>query len=130
MGLDMYIFRKQKVGNIEGDGEELVYWRKANQIRQWFVEHTDLNYEDDCKEIPLTRDNIVQLIEDCQAVLDNHDLAEEILPTEGGFFFGSTEYDEYYFDDLEYTVKELTRLLEEVPPEDFDNGFIYYYEWW
>ena len=130
MGLDMYIFRKQKVGNIEGDGEELVYWRKANQIRQWFVEHTSLESDDDCKEIPLTRDNIVQLIEDCQAVLDNHDLAEEILPTEGGFFFGSTEYDEGYFDDLEYTVKELTELLEEVPPEDFDNGFIYYYEWW
>ena len=128
MGLDMYIFRKQKVGNIEGDIEELVYWRKANQIRKWFVEHTSLEPDDDCKEIPLTRDNIVQLIEDCQTVLDNHDLAEEILPTQGGFFFGGTDYDKYYFDDLEYTVKELTRLLEKVPPEDFDNGFIYYYE--
>ena len=34
-------------------------------------------------------------------------------PTHEGFFFGSTEYDEYYFADLESTIEQ----LEDVEPD-------------
>jgi hypothetical protein len=34
-----------------------------------------------------------------------------MLPTASGFFFGSTEYDEYYFEELERTERELNELL-------------------
>jgi hypothetical protein len=44
-------------------------------------------------------------------VLADRTKADELLPTEGGFFFGGTEYDEYYFQDLEYTQRRLTELL-------------------
>lgn len=131
MGLDMYIFRQEgRKSNTERNLTELAYWRKANQIRSWFVDHTDLEYEDDCKYIPLTRNNLENLVEDCQAVLNDHSLAEEIMPTQGGFFFGSTNYDEDYFQDLEYTVKEVTKILNTIPDKDFENGNICYYDWW
>ena len=44
-------------------------------------------------------------------MLSDRSQAEELLPTTSGFFFGSTEYDEYYFEELERTEKELTELL-------------------
>lgn len=37
-------------------------------------------------------------------------MAKEILPTTSGFFFGSTEYDQYYISDLKRTVEILTKL--------------------
>ena len=38
----------------------------------------------------------------CDKVLDDNSLAEELLPTRSGFFFGSTDYDEWYFEDIKY----------------------------
>jgi hypothetical protein len=38
-------------------------------------------------------------------------LAEELLPSHSGFFFGSTEYDEWYFKDLTRTVEIIDRCL-------------------
>ena len=35
----------------------------------------------------------------------------ELLPTTSGFFFGDTNYSEYYFDDLKYTVEQIDKLL-------------------
>lgn len=34
-------------------------------------------------------------------------VAEELLPTTEGFFFGSTDYDQYYMDDINDTIKML-----------------------
>lgn len=34
-----------------------------------------------------------------------------LLEPTPGFFFGSTDVDERYWDDLEFTKKELTRVL-------------------
>jgi hypothetical protein len=47
----------------------------------------------------------------CTDVLSDRGLAQELLPTQNGFFFGSTEYDEDYFEELERTEKELTEVL-------------------
>ena len=40
-------------------------------------------------------------------------LARELLPTQSGFFFGSTEYNEFYKQDLEDTVEQLRRVLDD-----------------
>ena len=61
MGLDMYLFkRKQYRENdpeynelVRENREEVMYWRKANQIRKWFVDNTDLQEDDDCRAIEL-----------------------------------------------------------------------------
>jgi len=47
--------------------------------------------------------------------------AIELLPTQEGFFFGSTDYDQYYYEDLIYTQKMLTAELKE------DDDATYYY---
>ena len=97
---------------------EVGYWRKANQIHNWFLEHCGpRDYEtgeviDDCRSIEVSVDKLEQLLKECQMVLADHSLAQVYLPTQSGFFFGSTEYDEYYFDDLEHTVKVLEPVIE------------------
>jgi len=48
-------------------------------------------------------------------VLADTSVAEEHLPTQSGFFFGGTDYDEWYWQQLEDTVKQLDRVLENVP---------------
>jgi hypothetical protein len=62
----------------------------------------------------------------CEKVLANHALADELLPTASGFFFGNTDYDEWYFTDLQDTVTILNHALENVP-EDYD--FVYGSSW-
>lgn len=52
-------------------------------------------------------------------------LAESLLPTRSGFFFGSTEYDEYYLEDLRNAVRMLKPLLD----EDGDGDFYYHSSW-
>ena len=84
------------------------YWRKANQIHQYFVD-TIQNGEDDCGDYDISGDQLFDLIELCLKVLRerNSKLAQKKLPTQAGFFFGSTDYDNWYYTDLENTVKQL-----------------------
>ena len=87
------------------------YWRKANQIHNWFVQNVQ-DGEDNCGSYYVTRDQLEELKELCINVLANKELAEDLLPTGSGFFFGSTAYDEYYYSDLMHTLEILTKCLE------------------
>jgi len=53
-------------------------------------------------------------------------VAEEHLPTQGGFFFGSTDYNEWYVQDLVHTVDAITRVLASAPT---DATFSYRSSW-
>ena len=96
----------------------IAYWRKANAIHNWFVQNVQ-DGQDNCQKSYVSAQNLRDLREACQAVLATRnnslvsvsEVAEEngIAPT-AGFFFGSTEYDEWYFGDLEYTVNAIDRL--------------------
>jgi hypothetical protein len=48
--------------------------------------------------------------------------AEELLAPRGGFFFGSTEVDEFYLDDLDRTIEQLEAALSK-----YDNNWEFYY---
>lgn len=48
-------------------------------------------------------------------------IAATLLPSESGFFFGSTDYDEFYLQDLRDTVEMLEPLLTD------ETGADYYY---
>ena len=99
------------------------YWRKANQIHNWFVDNVQ-GGEDNCGSYYVTRDQLEELKELCINVLANKELAEDLLPTGAGFFFGSTTYDEYYYGDLNDTIGIITRCL-----ESKFNGFEYQSSW-
>lgn len=51
----------------------------------------------------------------------NGEAVAEILPTASGFFFGSTDYDEWYLQDVEETIEQIERTLRLMPDQhDFE----------
>lgn len=88
----------------------VAYWRKANEIHKWFVDNVQKG-KDDCGNYYVERKQLQWLVEMCKDVLSNKENAADILPTRSGFFFGSTDYDEYYFKDLENTVEMLENVI-------------------
>jgi CRISPR/Cas system-associated protein Csx1 len=103
--------------------EEVGYWRKANQIHAWFVKNVQ-GGEDDCKEYHVERAALEALLETVNEVIADPEKATELLPTQAGFFFGSTEYTEWYLKDLERTKEILEEALSE------NNGDYYYESSW
>jgi hypothetical protein len=144
MGLDMYLNAKrylwswndesedktiakgiQTVANIPDDFEvqeikiKAGYWRKANQIHKWFVENVQSG-TDDCGYYDVSRQDLIDLKEICNKVIANKELASTTLPTESGFFFGTTEYDDWYYNDLSETVEMLDKALNLGKEWDFE----------
>lgn len=87
------------------------YWRKFNALHWWIVKNY-ANGEDDCQEIYLSVEDIEELLKVCQEVAMDHSKASELLPTKDGFFFGNTEYNDWYFKDIEYTIDLLQKIIE------------------
>lgn len=141
MGLDMYLKGKRYLWHNERDeiadepvikkltkGRqlkqvefELGYWRKANAIHKWFVDNCQ-GGEDDCDEYFVKYSDLVKLRDICKTALDNKKI--EVLPTTSGFFFGSTEYDDLYWEDIQYTYELMSELCQD---EDITNGSVYVY---
>jgi hypothetical protein len=104
------------------------YWRKANAIHDYFVRECQ-NGVDECQETYIERDSLIELRDKCLELIKNkgnNDLASKLLPTAEGFFFGGTEYDDWYWQEIENTYKLLTDLLIDVPE---NWGFIYRSSW-
>lgn len=138
--------------------EEVGYWRKANQIHNFFVENVQ-DGEDDCSyHNECTKEILEDLLDKCYKVLTgsimmigqvkngqqyvdgewvdcmkpgkviiNPEVAEELLPSCRGFFFGSTEYDEYYMQDIEDTIKIIKNVL---ATTDFETQMLAYCSSW
>lgn len=89
------------------------YWRKANAIHNWFVNNC-ANGEDDCKPVWVSRESLEQLLDLVDTVLKSHseEVARKLLPPEQGFFFGSYEIDDWYWEDMENTKNLLTTILQ------------------
>ena len=100
---------------------EVAYWRKVNAVHQWFVDNCQ-DGVDDCRQVYVGREQLQNLLDGCRDVLANRDKADQILPTASGFFFGSTDYDEYYFMDIEDTVRQLENVLK------MDDTWEFYYQ--
>ena len=96
-------------------------WRKSNQIHQYFVNNCQ-DGRDDCREYYVDRENLVGLLDLCKQVLADKSKAEELLPTQDGFFFGDTEYDQWYYSDLTDTVEILENCLK------MDDDWEFYYQ--
>lgn len=127
MGLDMYLFESEKENATFDDwkySEELIYWRKANAIHRWFVVNVQ-DYKDDCEIYPVSKEKLEKLLYTCKEVLNDYTKAKELLPTKEGFFFGSTLYDDDYFDDIIFTMNNLIKILNR---KDLKN--LYYCSSW
>ena len=100
------------------------YWRKANAIHNWIVQNC-ADGVDECQRIQLSPEQAQELVDNCKAVIKDPSLAKELLPPTSGFFFGSTDIDEWYIDDLKRTVK----IFEKVLKADNLEGVTYQASW-
>lgn len=94
-------------GEINHSYEEYdAYFRKVNflfayfenigkMIDQWFAF--------------VTKEDVDDIIDRCERVLKDHDLATELLPTQSGFFFGSTDYNDWYFNDVKDCLRQMKK---------------------
>ena len=147
MGLDMYLYKKNYIrtdefykpeyrnevvvktgGEIDKKikperiryvVEEVGYWRKANQIHKWFVDNVQEG-NDNCGSYYVNSTTLEELLELCKKVQADHSLAESLLPSTSGFFFGGTEYDEWYFNDIDNTIKIIEECLADEGADDFE----------
>ena len=154
MGLDMYLSAKKYLSKyfdpadteksnainaifgITGDEEgdygaqevtfRIAYWRKANQIHDWFVKNIQ-DGVDECQEAFVPRESLQELMELCEKIIAEPELGDELLPTASGFFFGSTDYDEYYMADIKHTAARLNKILNDPALAKFD--FYYQSSW-
>ena len=120
--------------------KQVGYWRKANEIHNWFVENVQ-DGEDDCDyHNECTREILEDLLHTCKTVLDScattyrdgqvvidSSVAEELLPRCRGFFFGGDGYDEYYVSDIVDTIKILEDVL---ATTDFETQMVFYISSW
>lgn len=93
----------------------VAYWRKANAIHAWFVDNVQGGV-DECQEAPVSIEALGTLHAACTAALnlyDNGDVegAGIVMTPRSGFFFGSTDLDEDFANDLRDTIKQIERLL-------------------
>ena len=154
MGLDMYVTAKRYLWDFGDSNDqaiagainklfpemtgyrtkqvemEVMYWRKANAIHRWFVDNVQ-DGVDECQESYLSVDNLRELRDVCEKVLADRSLAPTLLPAQSGFFFGGTEYDEGYFDDVERTLSWLNELfVKNVLIDDHKHWDFYYQASW
>jgi len=89
----------------------IVLWKQANQIHGWFVHHVQ-NDLDDCKKYMVKRKQLKQLLEVCEYSLRNKSKAIELLPSYQGFFFGTYDYGEEYYNQIRDTAEKIRHVLQ------------------
>ena len=153
MGLDMYLYKKhyvknwdwmadhekhtisikkgkKKLDHIKPDRvcsvvEEVMYWRKFNALHGWFINNCGGGV-DECQDISVDEEKLKELLETLKEVSSNFTKAKELLPPTQGFFFGSDDIDEYYWEEVKSTIIQLKDLLE----EDNKGASFYYRSSW
>lgn len=154
MGLDQYLYKKTYIGanydhrevkakvEIEIEGkkvnvnpkrlsyivEQVGYWRKANQIHRWFVENIQKG-KDDCGEYYVSVEQLKELMFLCKSVRDIKEMKSALLPTQDGFFFGSTDYDGYYEHDINSTIEIIEQILIEEENSEAPSDYYYQSSW-
>ena len=105
---------------------EVMYWRKANAIHKWIVDNCQGGV-DKCQLAYISHEQLHQLFNLCVKVLLNKGSANKLLPTESGFFFGPTDYDEYYYEMIDDTAEELQKIINS---PFFETSFFVYASSW
>jgi len=114
--------------------EQVGYWRKFNALHGYIVD-TFASGEDNCQQIYLDNYSLIQILDtlkQAKDILDSDasdeeksDKLSDVFPTSEGFFFGATEYGDYYAECVDNTILLLTALLD----ESGDDNFYYQASW-
>jgi len=104
--IDGYSYNFNKIMSIT---EEVMYWRKANQIHRWFVDNVQRGV-DDSTEYKVDDEQLQQLYEICVEARLKQD--SSLLPPMEGFFFGSTDIDKWYWAGITETIRVLKPIID------------------
>lgn len=137
--------------------EEVMYWRKANAIHKFFVDNVQNGEDDCgyykvsldvikqlynlCLEthkvitnspkktisVHVGWNKSADIYEDVSVYDVDEYVMEELLPTTSGFFFGSTDYGEWYLENLTNTIEICEKIINEF---DFDKYDLVYTSSW
>ena len=138
-GVNYSKFNPEKVTYVT---EEVAYWRKFYALHDWFVKNVQ-NGEDDCEQYAVYLEDFVKLQLCLSLVLDAQNtclagrLSEEerdvicldnFPPTEG-FFSGSREIDDSYWEDVVSTKRIVESIIIQMNQSiiDKDSVLINYY---
>jgi len=104
-----------------------LYYRKVNFLYAFFPPTEE-------EMAIIEKADAERLVEACNKVIkaynngnaDWESVAEEELPTQSGFFFGSTDYDDWYISDVKQVRREFAKLIKE-----WSDGevVVIYYSW-
>ena len=149
---------KPKLGvtpeKIKGIEIDVAYWRKFNALHSWFVNNY-ANGVDDCRPVYVSEDTLVELVgvlRNVKEKLDNSKLVKKTIKTwngeideidvyeceeevtelfspQSGFFFGSTEIDGYYKEEVDRTLELLEKELKENEENNLSCDYYYQASW-
>jgi len=144
-----------KLNKVEYIDEEAGYWRKANEIHKWFVNNVQNGVDDCktydvsieqlkellklCKKVKekaiLKEGKIAngqryqngewETVYEDGKYIENAEEIAEILPTQSGFFFGNTDYNEFYLYDIEETITIIKRQIKRAKELEEQGVFSY-----
>lgn len=112
--------------NSTGASAEFAYWRKFNALHGYFVRYYNV---ENCEELILTKEMVADLkervinITSSEFSEDAERIAEKNLPIMVGPFFGSYDYDDFYYRNI-YQLRDILTSLE-VLIESNDLRFAY-----
>ena len=108
--------------NVLYEGKELLYWRNAYQIRNWFINNIDITKS---TQPEITKSKLLILKRDIEKALINEEYAKKVFP--------ATEYDlfnrqdkELYYRQLKNTAYNIEKIIQGT---DFNKETVYYEEW-
>jgi hypothetical protein len=109
--------------------EQIGYWRKFYALDGWIIDNCGGGI-DECQKIDISAHDLRVLLETLREVKraiedkDNKTISLLFPPT-GGFFFGSTEVDEYYKEQIDQTIP----IIEEAVNKEEGEEFYYQSSW-
>ena len=123
----------QEIENILYFTSELAYFRKFNALQNYFEKKFNL---DNCEKVIMEDYIYEDLLDRTTKVLNAHqqktqteaeEIAIKLLPNTEGFFYGSQEYDEYYYEDVEKLIDDLQRMKKMELDDDEDIIYTCWY---
>lgn len=143
--------KPERISYIE---EEVAYWRKFNALHAWFVNNCG-DGEDTCQEMYVDEEKIKEILgilKEVKEILDNSKLVKKTIKTwngesveidvyeceeevtklfspQSGFFFGSTEINEWYKNDVIDAIEVFEEILKEEELNGNDGEYYYRASW-
>lgn len=103
------------------------YFRKVNCLYGYCANH---NLIEDGEVAMLDHEQMVDILNRAKEILsqptkeEQLEKGEELLPTQDGFFFGNTYYNDYYLQDIEEVRDKFKGMLDE-----WDDAYAVIFSW-